>query len=165
MSRTRTSRAYRCLHVDLAEWNLSHYSNLQFGTAALAMNHQVATAAGSGAAGVRLSDPVAAMHAVSHDGRCRPAAAGAAPRRPRRIWCPRAGWRAPCRFTARLLRGLPAAEESNSRVWMRDRADPQPVVGPDVLKPTPLRYGSSDCGGACAGARLYRSGRRLCELC
>jgi len=60
---------YRRLHVIPADANMSHYSNLlKFGTAALVMKlieshseqHPVLP-------GVRLSDPVAAMHAVSHD--------------------------------------------------------------------------------------------------
>ena len=60
---------YRRLHVIPADANLSHYSNLlKFGTAALVMNliesHSEQTPV---LPGVRLSDPVAAMHAVSHD--------------------------------------------------------------------------------------------------
>ena len=60
---------YRRLHVIPADANMSHYSNLlKFGTTALVMNliesHGEQTPV---LPGVRLSDPVAAMHAVSHD--------------------------------------------------------------------------------------------------
>ena len=52
-----------------ADANLSHYSNLlKFGTAALVMNLIESHSEQHPALpGVRLSDPVAAMHAVSHD--------------------------------------------------------------------------------------------------
>lgn len=60
---------YRRLHVIPADANMSHYSNLlKFGTAALVMNLIESHSEQHPALpGVRLSDPVAAMHAVSHD--------------------------------------------------------------------------------------------------
>ena len=59
---------YRRLHVIPADANLSHYSNLlKFGTAALVMNLIESHSDSTPRCRVRLSDPVAAMHAVSHD--------------------------------------------------------------------------------------------------
>ena len=60
---------YRRLHVIPADANMSHYSNLlKFGTAALVMNLiESHSEQAPVLPGVRLSDPVAAMHAVSHD--------------------------------------------------------------------------------------------------
>ena len=93
---------YRRLHVIPADANLSHYSNLlKFGTAALVMNlieshseqHPVLP-------GVRLSDPVAAMHAVSHD-------------------LSLSVQRAPCRFSAPTTRRPACTRSRTRRVWMR----------------------------------------------
>ncbi|MDO4898750.1 MAG: depupylase/deamidase Dop [Rothia sp. (in: high G+C Gram-positive bacteria)] len=55
---------YRRLHVISGDANLAHYSNLlKFGTMALVLNLIEAKAAPL----IKLADPVAAMHTVSHD--------------------------------------------------------------------------------------------------
>lgn len=58
------SEKYRRLHVISGDANLSHTSNLlKFGTMSLVLNLIEAKAAPA----IRLADPVAAMHTVSHD--------------------------------------------------------------------------------------------------
>ena len=58
------SERYRRLHVIPADANLSHYSNLlKFGTAALVLN----LIESGRVPCIQLTDPVAAMHTVSHD--------------------------------------------------------------------------------------------------
>ncbi|WP_237224943.1 depupylase/deamidase Dop [Rothia nasisuis] len=55
---------YRRLHVITGDANLSHYSNLlKFGTMSLVLNLVEAGAVPT----IKLADPVAAMHTVSHD--------------------------------------------------------------------------------------------------